>query len=1461
MPEAATAKAGLMQQESQKSQQVLEEEQVMRVTMSKALLALALFAGMSVLGQGAASAKVIRQSEGSFMGAEVPGGALGEPLGSVAVDQETGDVYVLETNASELGKGVVDKFDAGGHYAGVQITGAHTSQGSFAMGISSAVAVDGSAGLRQGDVYVSDTEHHVVDRFSETGAFECQIAGAETEAALPSATECDALGSGLPGAVIPTGLAVNASGDVYVANDASGVIDEFGAGGEFLGEIADTHLTTSLGSIALDSAGNLYVNNFLGSVVEFDAAGAFVSEIGGASAEGVAVDPVTDDVFLAGGADVAEYEPSGGLVGLFGEGAAGFFHFGLAVDGSSEEVYVAGWFGQGRVTVFGPAVVVPTVTTGAVSEVHETSADVSGRVDPDAAHAGGSVTECEFEYGTSTAYGQTAPCSPAGPYPAATGVSAGLSALAPSTTYHFRLVAANANKIASAGEDGTFTTSGPPAVDSEAATAESNRASVRAQINPFGFDTTCQVQYVSEAGFQESGYAGAANVPCASDLGSGWGDQTAHATLSGLRMDTTYHYRFLATSQVGTTTGADQTFATAGIKSFSFEVLDREGQPYTQAGGHPYELVDSFTLNQSTLANGTVATDENVKDIITELPKGLVGNPIATPRCTHFDFTGEKCAGTTQVGVLHVETNSANVGESQDVGVFNIVPPPDVPAEFAAHIGNLVDVYIEANVRNGDYGVTATSPNTTMVESTRAVRLTMWGVPAESAHNSERYCPGPAHYESGCASSAQPEPFLTNPTSCTGPQTATMRVNSWQDIGEYATATATVPAVTGCDRLDFTPSISVLPDTAAADSPSGVSVDLHVPQSEALTGLATPNLRDVTVTLPAGVTLNPAAANGLQACSQAQIGIDTAEEPTCPDASKVGSVEVETPLLADRLRGSVYLAEQDNNPFGSMLALYVTAAADGVLIKVPGQVEANPLTGQLTSTFLDNPQLPFSDFKLHFFGGPRAPLATPDACGTYTTTSSLTPWSAPESGPPATPSSSFQITSGPGGAQCAAQGFAGGLQAGTTSNQAGGFSPFTLTMSRNDGEQNLGTVSTILPPGVVGALGKVPLCPEAQANAGTCPAASQIGHVTVGVGAGPDPLFVPAPGKPADPIYLTGPYKGAPFGLSVVVPAEAGPFNLDENGPVVVRAAVNVDPHTAQVTVTTDPLPQILKGIPLDIRSVNATIDRPEFMINPTSCEPKQIEGDLTSSLGAKVTDRVPFQVTNCAALAFKPKLTASTSGKTSRANGASFGVKLTYPAGPYDANIARVKVELPKQLPSRLTTLQKACTAAVFEANPANCPAASIIGHASATTPVLPVALTGPAYFVSHGGEAFPSLVIVLQGYGLTVDLVGSTFISSKGITSSTFKTVPDVPVGTFELTLPQGPYSALTANANLCNAKQLAMPTEFVAQNGALVKTTTKIQSTGCPKAKTAKRKRKAKARKHGKRAKADAGGRKRR
>jgi hypothetical protein len=587
------------------------------------------------------------------------------------------------------------------------------------------------------------------------------------------------------------------------------------------------------------------------------------------------------------------------------------------------------------------------------------------------------------------------------------------------------------------------------------------------------------------------------------------------------------------------------------------------------------------------------------------------------------------------------------------------------------------------------------------------------------------------------------------------------------------------------------------------------------------------------VTLPAGVALNPSAADGLESCSEAQIALSQDSVPSCPEASKVGTVEIKSPLLPNALTGDVYLAAQNANPFGSLVAMYIVAQdpVSGTLIKVAGEVKLDPVTGQVVSTFDNTPQLPFEELNLHFFGGSRAPLGTPALCGAYTTTTSIEPWSANE---PASPSSTFDITSGSGGSPCESPlGFSPSLTAGTTSIQAGGFTPFTMTVSREDGQQNIQQIQLHMPPGLSGLLTGVELCGEAQADAGTCGVNSLIGETTVSVGLGDTPYSVTG-GK----VYITGPYEGAPFGVSVVVPAKAGPYNL---GQVVVRGRIEVDPITAALTVTTNSqaqgyaIPHILDGIPLQIKHVNFITTRSAFTFNPTSCDPMGVTGSIASVEGSSSAVSVPFHVTNCAILAFKPGFKVSTSGKTSRADGASLNVKLTYPKAPFgsQANIKSVKVDLPKQLPSRLTTLQKACPAKTFEANPATCPAASIVGHATAITPLLPVPLTGPAYFVSYGGAKFPELVVVLQGYGVTLDLHGETFISKAGITSSTFHVIPDAPVGSFELTLPEGKFSALAANGNLCKSK-LAMPTLFDAQNGTVIKQSTPITVTGCAKVK---------------------------
>jgi hypothetical protein len=529
----------------------------------------------------------------------------------------------------------------------------------------------------------------------------------------------------------------------------------------------------------------------------------------------------------------------------------------------------------------------------------------------------------------------------------------------------------------------------------------------------------------------------------------------------------------------------------------------------------------------------------------------------------------------------------------------------------------------------------------------------------------------------------------------------------------------------------------------------------------------------------------------------------------------------------------VYLAtpapfgEEGKNPFKTLIAMYIVAEdpISGVLVKLPGKATLDETTGRLTAAFNNNPQLTCEDAELHFFGGSRAPLSTPAMCGGYTTNALFGPWSGTE---PVFSSSTFQITHGPGGGPCPSSlPFAPTLAAGTTNINAAAFSTLNTTIGREDGNQDIQSVTLHMPPGLSGILTGVPLCPEAQANAGTCPAASLIGHTVVSVGLGGEPFSVTG-----GQVFLTEKYKGAPFGLSIVNPAKAGPFDL---GKVIVRAKIEVDPTTAQLTVTTGQIPHILDGIPLQIKHVNVTIDRPGFTFNPPNCSALKLTGSIGSVEGASSPVQTPFQITNCATLKFTPKFSVSTGAHTSKANGASLTARLSEPSEPFgsQANIAKVKVELPKQLPSRLTTLQKACTNAQFELNPAGCPAASNIGHAKVITPLLPVPLEGPAIFVSHGGEAFPSLTMVLQGYGVTVDLVGTTFISKAGVTSTTFKTVPDVPFNTFELTLPTGKYSALTALGNVCNEK-LTMPSEFVAQNGMTLHQNTHVAVTGCAKKK---------------------------
>ncbi len=775
-----------------------------------------------------------------------------------------------------------------------------------------------------------------------------------------------------------------------------------------------------------------------------------------------------------------------------------------------------------------------------------------------------------------------------------------------------------------------------------------------------------------------------------------------------------------------------------------------------------------------------------------------------------------------------------------------MVAPVGKPAVFGFEITG-VTVYIDTKVRTGsDYGLSSLLHDIPGALPTLGSTFTLWGVPGDPSHDIQRCvfleasangtCEEPGYFAAEPHEFDLPrKPFLTLPTSCAGPQTVSIMADSWQEPGVFAqdsflthNGLGEQVGFEGCNQLGFTPTVSSQPDTGEAATPSGLHFDLHLPQNDAPEGLAEAELKSAAVTLPAGMTVDPSSANGLAACSPAQIDLSGPGPAACPEASKVGTVEAITPVLDHPVKGAVYLAEQGNNPFGSLIALYIglTDPQTGVVVKLAGRVELDPQTGQLRTVFENIPQLPVEDLKLDFFGGARAPLVTPASCGAFTTASDLTPWSSPYANDEA-PSDSFAISSGVGGAACGI-GFAPSFSAGTVNNQAGGFSPFSTTFSRSDQEQGLAGVTVTTPPGLLAILKGVERCGEPQASQGTCGAGSLIGHTTAVAGAGPTPVSV------GGQVFLTGPYKGAPFGLSIVVPAVAGPFNL---GTIVVRAAIHVDPHTAQITVVSDPLPTILQGVPLLVKKVNVSIDRPGFMFNPTSCDPLTVGGTLTSAQGASANVSDHFQATNCLALPFKPSFTVSTQAGTSKKNGASLDVKVSYPSGA-QANIRSVAVTLPKALPSRLTTIQQACPEATFAANPASCPAGSNIGIGTARTPVLANPVSGPAYLVSHGGAAFPDLVLILQGEGITLELIGSIDIK-HGVTSSAFNTVPDAPISSFELKLPEGPHSGLAAvvpakaKGNLCG-QSLTMPTTLTGQNGAQVKQTTKITVTGCPKAK---------------------------
>ena len=892
------------------------------------------------------------------------------------------------------------------------------------------------------------------------------------------------------------------------------------------------------------------------------------------------------------------------------------------------------------------------------------------------------------------------------------------------------------------------------------------------------------------------------------------------------------------------------------------KLVDASGGPETQAGSHPYALTVEFALNNKLHFNSEgapqFAAAQDVKDIAIELPAGVGGNELTPGQCGSPVLEEARCSGTSQVGAIHPQIEGIGLNT---YAIFNMTPSNGHTNELGFNTRTGFSVHLPTAVRTGrDYGITSITPHVPNgFGSLMNVEANIWGVPGDPSHNPQRVLAGYLAEElntknprvkeesGGHPSLLSPTPFLTMPAQCGKPLVFNIAVDSVVAPGRllsdgepdlndpnWKTYTVSQPPLEGCERLQsFTPHLTVAPATTYSDTPTGTTVELSIPQGEGLTNpsaLATPTLQNSKVTLPPGMVANPSQANGLGACQASEDGIGTPGLPSCPGDSKIGTAEIETPLLPDKLTGDVYIL-QSNPP---NLKLLLAASGDGVNVKLLGDVHLDEKTGQLTTTFNGTPQMPFTHFRLTFSGGAQAALVTPPSCGVYASTSDFTPWSSPET-PDFLSTNAFGLDSGPAGSACASPlPFAPSMSAGATTDQAGGYTNFSLLLSRNDGEQRIGGLQFKAPPGLSGLLSSVPLCPEPQAAAGTCSPASQIGHTTVGAGAGPAPIYIPELGHGQAPIYLTGPYKGAPFGLSIVVPVLAGPFDL---GTVVTRAAISVDPQTAQVTVTTDPLPQILAGIPTNLRQINTVIDHPGFMINPTNCSPLAFSGTARSAQGADAPLSSPFRVGSCRQLRFAPGFTASVTGPTTRGANPRLRAVLTYPKAPPGtyANIAKAQVTLPSSEFLDQSHIRTICTRVQFNAGAgagANCPPGSIYGHVRATTPLLGDPLEGPV-FLRASNNTLPDLVPVLHGSSrepVVIVLDGRVDSGKGGGLRTTFDAVPDAPVSKFVLEMQGGKKGLLVNSTNLCKQKNRAI-SEFTGQNGKTYNTNP-VLAAQCPK-----------------------------
>jgi len=889
-----------------------------------------------------------------------------------------------------------------------------------------------------------------------------------------------------------------------------------------------------------------------------------------------------------------------------------------------------------------------------------------------------------------------------------------------------------------------------------------------------------------------------------------------------------------------------------GLSKWTAPLLDAEGNEYTQAGGHPLLGESRLVPNRKRVLGSTEEQPvEELKQLFADLPPGTIGNPSALPALCPA-VGANPCPDGSQVGFIQVTIPAVGA----NMPIYAAEPAPGHPADlfFSDFFGRVFTLTPRLRPAEG-YAISlevAPAPEVELIEA----KTTLCGFGAKPGTD-ECYEPG----EPG----AFPKPFITAPTRCGVPITTPARLNSWTDATFVEATPFHNATIEGCDKVPFEPKIKVVPTTNLADAPAGLKAELTMPAEGLEKGsechqtqgdessplapecLSESHLRNVEVTLPKGLTVNPSGANGLEACSEAQIGISDSGVPngdpaSCPTASRIGSVEVITPLLKKPLDGAVYQAEQNNNPFHSTIAIYVLAedAERGVRLKLPGKVELDPQTGQLTSTFTDTPQQPFKRFKLEFFGGATAPLKTPETCGTYSTESVLTPWSG---GASVSETNSYAINASPGseegsgGGECAtspaAMTNAPEFDAGTVTPVAGAYSPFVVRLSRQDGSQRFSAIDVTPPPGLTAKLAGTPPCPEAaiataEAKTGheeeahpSCPAASHVGTVHVATGAGPAPYW--ATGQ----VYLAGPYKGAPLSFAIITPAVAGPFDL---GTVVTKTALRVDPASAQITATSDPIPQMLDGIPLDVRTVAIAIDKPNFTLNGTSCAPLAISGQAISPLGSKAPLSERFQLGECARLGFKPKLSLRLFGGTHRAD--YEGLRAVLRARGGDANIGRAAVTLPHAAFLAQSHIRTICTRVQFAAD--QCPPGSVYGHAEATSPILDYQLEGAVYLRSNPEHELPDLVAKLRGPSsqpIEIDLAGRTD-SAKGALRNTFEVVPDAPVSKFTLELFGGKRGLVELSTDNYCARVHRATVELGAQNGRERVTRPAVRNSHCGK-----------------------------